>query len=73
MSLLWKYKQCDQWHLAFCGGGCVVTTQAPPPEAKFKNYGDKQPFTTVEIEILKNTSVYRGYNIFVIDQIICYF
>jgi len=31
---------CDQWHLAFCGGGCVATTQAPPPNAKSNKYCD---------------------------------
>jgi hypothetical protein len=45
MPLLWKKEFCDQWHLAFCGGGCVVTTQAPPPDEELKKHRDK-PFDT---------------------------
>jgi hypothetical protein len=38
MPLMRKKQLCEQWHLAFCGGGaCVATTQAPPPMRNYKN------------------------------------
>jgi hypothetical protein len=38
MPLMRKNESCVQWHLAFCGGGCVLQTQAPPPVGGNKKF-----------------------------------